>query len=282
VRYAELSLRFQDTILGHLYGHKNADHFYFVEADDLELWPNKLKVSGNKGLFDGIIENFSSLPNTKKKTDYDDYAVINVSPSVVPNPYLPTFRIFTYNITGSAKSAVQDNNPSSDERARTLKDRVPKHPRGGKAGDKNKLCKEKEHKDSWKCRLREPWHSDEKAPSRRNTLWSPLGYAQYYLPDLASANKTHKPKYKLEYLTYRARALHPQNNETDFQYPVPLSNLPGSLQNGTVTESKYTPYRMDDLTIGSWMKLARTLAEPTQKKLRRRFKKYMYMGGKEA
>jgi endopolyphosphatase len=38
---------------------------------------------------------------------------------------------------------------------------------------------------------------------------------------------------------------------------------------------------MDDLTIPSWIKLARTLAEPTQKKLRRRFKKYMFMGGKE-
>lgn len=96
---------------------------------------------------------------------------------MVPNPYLPTFRIFTYNITG-ANSAV--GTLSCDERARALKDRVPKHPHGGggKAGDKKKLCKEKEHKGSWKCKLHEPWHSDDKAPSRMNTLWSPLGYAQ--------------------------------------------------------------------------------------------------------
>jgi len=29
VRYVELALRFQDTILGHLFGHMNTDHFFF-------------------------------------------------------------------------------------------------------------------------------------------------------------------------------------------------------------------------------------------------------------
>jgi len=279
VRYAELSLRFQDTILGHLYGHKNADHFYFIEADDLELWSD-LKSAGNKGLFEGIMDNFSNIPKTRK-TNLDNYAVINVSPSVVPNPYLPSFRIFAYNITDGAGFAAQHDNSPSDERVRAFKDRVPKHPRGGKAGNKNKLCKEKEHKNSWKCRLREPWHTDEEAPCRKNTLWSPLGYAQYYLPDLDAANKTHKPRYQLEYLTFTATALHPQGNQEDFHYPIPLGNLPWSLRNNTVIKSKYLPYRMDDLTIPSWIKLARTLVEPTQTKMRRQFKKYMYMGGKE-
>jgi len=267
VRYVELSLRFQDTILGHLYGHKNADHFYFIQADDLELWDDP-KASSKEGLFETIIDNFSHIPNMWK-VDNAHYAVINVSPSVVPNPYLPSFRIFSYNITG-VRSATRDK-----EHLRTMKNRTPKH------GDKKQLCKRKEYKDTWKCRLQEPWNADEEAPSRSNTLWSPLGYAQYFIPGIASANATHPPKFKLEYLTFDPAALHPQNNETGFHYSVPLRNLPRSLRNSTITESKYAPYRMKDLTIPSWISLARELAKPKRKKLRKRFKKYMFMGGKE-
>jgi len=105
---------------------------------------------------------------------------------------------------------------------------------------------------------------------------------KYYIPDLASANETHLPKFQLEYLTFDPTALHPQHNETSFHYPVPLRNLPRSLRNSTIVKSKYAPYRMNDLTIPSWVKLACKVAKPTQKKLRKRFKKYMFMGGKEA
>lgn len=65
-------------------------------------------------------------------------------------------------------------------------------------------------------------------------------------------------------------------------YPFPLRNLPGSLRNATVSESKYAPYGMKDLTIGSWMELARRLGDGKHgKKLRKRFKRYMYFGGDE-
>lgn len=90
---------------------------------------------------------------------------------------------------------------------------------------------------------------------------------------------THPPKFKLEYLTFDPTALHPQNNESRFHYPVPLQHLPRSLRNSTVTISKYAPYRMNDLTIPSWLCLARKLAK--SKKLRKRFKEYMFMGGEE-
>jgi endopolyphosphatase len=105
---------------------------------------------------------------------------------------------------------------------------------------------------------------------------------KYYIPDLGSANETHPPKFKLEYLTFDPTALHPQNNETSYHYPVPLRNLPRSLRNTTIVKSKYAPYRMNDLTIPSWVNLARKLAKPKKKKLRKRFKKYMFMGGEEA
>ncbi|KAF7971117.1 hypothetical protein HWV62_22052 [Athelia sp. TMB] len=269
VRYVELSLRFQDTILGHLYGHLNADH-----ANDLKIWIDPPLKVATSGLFEGIISTFTNIPK-KSKMNHDEYGVINVSPAVVPNPYLPSFRIFTYNITDAGSAMIP-----AESLVHTAKDRTPRHG-SGKVGDKKKLCKLKEYRNTWKCQLTEEWHSDEEAPSRQNRLWSPLGYAQYYLPNLDSADKHHAPKYKLEYMTFRPQDLHPHNNETHFHYPVPLRNLPKSLRNDTVTKSKYAPYRMKDLTIPSWIKLAYKLADPKRKKLRKKFKKFMFMGGKE-
>ncbi|KAK0468387.1 Metallo-dependent phosphatase-like protein [Desarmillaria tabescens] len=272
VRYVDLSLRFQDTILGHLYGHMNADHFFFVEAIDLEfdLDRDSRAISLQNGdLCDALLEDFSALPKPSR-TDLDNYGVINVSPPVVPNPYLPTFRIFSYNVTGFDASAV----------GVLKKDRKHSHHRG-EHGNKDELCKEEPYRSSWKCQLNSTWHSDPDSPSRRNQLWSPLGYAQYYIPDLADGNKTHKPHFKLEYTTYSPLDLHPATTEEDgeFVYPIPLGNLPKSLRKGPVEKSEYTPYGMRDLTIGSWVELARRLANGKENKLRKRFREFMYIGG---
>jgi len=276
VRYVELSLRFQDTILGHLYGHMNNDHFFLLEAEDLQfpsqsdLTPADSVVSeANNGLYDSLVNDFGDLPK-KGKTDYSNYGVVNVAPSVVPNPYLPSFRIYTYNIT-QARSETN------------LKKKKSKRKHGHRRGDGNKeeLCKKKKYKNSWRCRLDEPWYSDPDAPSRVNTLWSPLGYAQYYLPEERVVNKTDKPpKFKLEYLTHNLDVLYPGDTKeaAEFEYPIPLKQLPKSLREGNVTSSKFAPYRMEDLTITSWVELARRLGDSSRKKLRRRFKQYMYMG----
>ena len=93
-------------------------------------------------------------------------------------------------------------------------------------------------------------------------------------------NKSDRPKFKLEYLTYSLDALHPRDQEEagEFEYPIPLKQLPKRLREGNETSSKFAPYQMEDLTIGSWVGLARRLGDPTRKKLRKRFKQYMYMG----
>jgi len=100
------------------------------------------------------------------------------------------------------------------------------------------------------------------------------------LPEDRLLNKTRKPKFKLEYLTHRLEAMHPERGERteEFQYPIPLKQLPKSIREGNGTSSKFAPYGMEDLTIRSWVGLARRLGDPTRKKLRRRFKQYMYMG----
>ncbi|EIN10626.1 endopolyphosphatase [Punctularia strigosozonata HHB-11173 SS5] len=281
VRYVELSLRFQDTILGHLYGHMNADHFFFLEAGDLDFSADAgaLATQGppdatsHSDLFESLVEDFAQLPKAKK-LNHDDYAVVNVAPAVVPNPYLPSFRVYSYNI-----STTSDLDRSDEL---TAGKRRPGHPRG-KKGDKKTLCKRPEYWDTWRCHLNKGFNSDSSAPSRTNGLWTPLGYAQYYLPEkqLKKATANRPPKWKMEYLTYPVTALHPNadagEGDADFIYPVPVRHLPRSLRdNTTATKSKFAPYKMEDLTIPSWLKLARRLGAPEGEKLRARFKRYMF------
>ncbi|KAG6919426.1 hypothetical protein DXG01_006309 [Tephrocybe rancida] len=280
VRYVEMALRFQDTILGHLFGHMNADHFSFLEAIDLEFTKDEAELRaqsdlrGSTTLYTTLLQEFAALPTDPKKMDYAEYAVVNTAPPIVPNPYLPSFRIFSYNVTGA------------ESRPKASKDRKHGHRRGDR-GDKAVYCKVKKNRETWKCFLNETWYSDPESPSRTNKLWTPLGYAQYYLPDLEGANSKRKPKFKLEYLTFAPTQLHPADNGTEngngskFQYPIPLEQLPKSLQISGVTESKFAPYSMTDLTIPAWVDLARRLGDKREAKLRARFRKYMYMGGKE-
>ena len=106
-----------------------------------------------------------------------------------------------------------------------------------------------------------------------------------------TGTEKHPPKWKLEYLTYELARLHPpaavvvapggeeqSGAAVKFDYPIPLRHLPKSLRNATVAKSKFAPYGMADLTVASWTKLARQLAKPKSEKLRRRFRKFMYMG----
>jgi endopolyphosphatase len=65
----------------------------------------------------------------------------------------------------------------------------------------------------------------------------------------------------------------------EFAYPVPPKLLPKSLRKPGVKKSKYTPYKMKDLTIASWIRCGRRLVD--KKKLRKRFRKYMFAGGEE-
>jgi len=148
--------------------------FFLLEADDLEfpskssLIPDKVASEALVGLYDTLINDFGDLPR-KEKTDHGNYGVVNISPSVVPNPYIPSFRIYTYNISHAGDIAGMKKETKSAQR---------KHGHRRGKGNKAELCKKKRYKDSWRCRLDEPWHSDPNAPSRVNTLWSPLGYGQ--------------------------------------------------------------------------------------------------------
>ncbi|KAJ4478099.1 endopolyphosphatase [Lentinula aciculospora] len=281
VQYAELALRFQDTIVGHLYGHRNADHFFFIEAKNLEIGNNFTGASEHNDLFDSLLDDFAQIPKSKQ-TDFHEYAVINVSPPVVPNPYLPTFRIFTYNITG-VEDALADGSSirqmnTIDTQTEELPSQYRRRPR-----DKSSQCEGGVHSNSWKCQLLFDPPENADGPSHTSRSWTPLGYAQYFIPHLKDADKSHHPpRYRLEYTTLPASALLPGKgqNKTEFRYPIPLRNLPKSVRKGKM-KKKYFPYGMQDLTIGSWLELARRLGNTKEKELRKKFRQYMYLGGTE-
>lgn len=124
-------------------------------------------------LADTLMDDFSELPKSKKKTDLDDYAIINVSPSVIPSPYLPSFRIFAYNVTGLPPTLSSQDDDYEVEKKKK-KEKKKKHDRSKPDVD----CNRKENKKKWECRPKKPQHADPESPSRSNKLWTPLGYAQ--------------------------------------------------------------------------------------------------------
>jgi len=285
VRYVNLSLKYQDTIVGHFFGHMNADHFFFLEADDLANEPRQVSLGSEdevdatkkrKELYNGLLRDFAELPKSSQNTSHGDYGVVNVAPSVVPNPYLPSFRIFTYNTTGSPY------NPGhlGEEEQLVPRDGNSKLSTQHLDDVESPRCDSRGNMTIEACRPSRNWHSSPQSPSRTNRLWTLLGYAQYYLPTLEDSDEKHRPKYKLEYLTHAVSSLHPPRQEAaaKFHYPIPLKHLPRSLRNATISRSKYAPYDLADLTIPSWLELARRLADPAETTLRKRFRRYMYMG----
>lgn len=125
----------------------------------------------HKDLYQNLLKEFSDLPKTPKKIDHSNYAVANVGPAVVPNPYLPSFRIFTYNITGTPYVPDQDQDSMESNHTK----------RRDHLGDLEAVCADAVHRNSWKCLLSQPWHSSPHSPSRQNRLFTPTGYAQVRL-----------------------------------------------------------------------------------------------------
>lgn len=147
---------------------------------------SSLEATMRAPLAEVLFEDFGELPK-KSKIDLDEYAVINVSPSVVPNPYVPSFRVFSYNITGANADSgnPEEADGGSADSLKALKKKKKKKSKNGRDhkhrhGGQNSTidCKKTENQGKWACRPKKPQHASEDAPSRTNTLWTPLGYAQ--------------------------------------------------------------------------------------------------------
>lgn len=127
-----------------------------------------------KELYDNLLKDFAGLPKASQNINHDNYAVVNVAPALVPNPYLPSFRIFVYNTTGIAYTPGDlGHNAQLDSEATET------HGTDNRLSDlAASLCANPANENTWRCKLDQPWHSNESSPSRENRLWTPLGYAQ--------------------------------------------------------------------------------------------------------
>lgn len=373
LRYGNLALRYQDTIVGHLYGHMNVDHFFFLDVDELEHTEvdsfmrreadakEEMEIEGRSSatsLQKELLEDFEKMPHIDK-IKMEDYVVINVAPSVIPT-YLPAVRVFSYNITepegvaleergreheheheGSMAGGEEDEE-DEDEDEEVISEVEPQESTPRKylwnalryilpnlrdfaassitfAGNghgktqkqkqrkrkkSKKSCSRPENEDKPHCVFkRKPRYNSPISPSRSNRYLSPLGFVQFYLPNLTGSGENGKeaPKWEIEYTTYPKEALFrgvKGDVTEDPTSPVPLHLLPGFEKyshivngdggNGSATEltvsddekeaalnewketlNQITPFDMPDLTIKSWVKFAQRLAK--DKSLWKRF-----------
>ncbi|OXG95688.1 endopolyphosphatase [Cryptococcus neoformans A2-102-5] len=334
LRYGDLALRYQDTIVGHLFGHMNIDHFFFIDVDELEATSELTSISSNttlpdlpllgphlprpgpgkyttfgrsgaRNLEEEFRKDFGEMPGPRI-LKLKDYAVMNVAPSVIPT-YYPGIRIFSYNISDEESSSDEgrdyqgadkllDDEDGEDELEELelpldndffggLDERekedieILKRGGGHRHGVPKGDCSLPSNEDKPHCAFkRKPRHYSKRSPSRTNRALSPLGYTQFYLPSMMKQKK--KPEWEVEYTTYKVKTLVPSSPENTTQpLPVPLHLLPrydpsifskpkNKTEEKEVAKKRakfykavkaVTPYRMKDLTIGSWVKLARML-----------------------
>ena len=148
--------------------------FFLLDANELSR-PRNMSLSSDdsvsmlkhkkKELYKLLMQEFADLPKYEN-LDHDNYGVVNVAPPVVPT-YLPSFRIFTYNTTGEP---YQPGHLGEDEQ--------PGRPPRSMKDVAGPLCADEAYANTWRCKLTQPWHASPRSPSRMNTLWTPLGYAQ--------------------------------------------------------------------------------------------------------
>lgn len=185
------------------------------------------------------------------------------------------------------------------------------HRHAKKKKKKKDDCSKSEHEDQPHCKFRKKErHFSPESPSRSNTLFTPLGYAQFYLPDIDEQSKS-APQWFIEYTTYSQDGLlrggqNGTDGDVQGRQPVPwhllpgyrefmehkvahsqvASNLTGSRRGEKGDEGgndpytkfqaglkKITPYHLEDLTIPSYAHFAKKLT--TDKHLWKRFSSAM-------
>src|ERR1700749_5099282 len=116
-------------------GHK----FAYIGTKDLENPPEDDSVKKKQqDLFGILLRAFSKVKNLTQ-LDMDTYSVVHGSPSVVPNPYLPSLRIWGYNISGMNNAGLKIDSSVEQVRKGEVRHTRPK----------KKRCKRREDKHKW-------------------------------------------------------------------------------------------------------------------------------------
>lgn len=145
-------------------------------------------------------------------------------------------------------------------------------------------CSLPENEDKPHCTFKhKPRYYSKTSPSRSNQPLTPLGYAQFYLPYVDQQTHT-APEWSIEYTTFKIAHLLPNASSPEGPLPpVPLHLLPDystdpdsyAADRFQHSLKKITPWKMKDLTIGAYVKLARKLV--AERKMWNKFSEIMWV-----
>ncbi|KAL9620795.1 MAG: hypothetical protein Q9160_004695 [Pyrenula sp. 1 TL-2023] len=281
--------QYRDVIVGSVYGHMNIDHFMIQDTKDLDQYyvtgkaaqgtkqidvlPAKsdstFTIQGSTDYLNDLRDEWADLPSppvgfssasagssermgadaNKKRQKYLDkiggewaerFSVSLVSPSVVPN-YFPAIRVVEYNVSGledtlpipkdnsSPAEVILDSEYFEAQDAETVKI----------AKKKNKKNKKKKGKGKKKPKFKVPKgpsKSSPPGPAYSPQTFSFLSYTQYF------ANLTHINSREPE--SGSTVAAGAKNSPKKFEFEVEYDTM------------NDTTYKMDDLTVRSYLDLA--------------------------
>lgn len=219
-RYTDIALRFQDVIVGHLYGHANIDHFFLLsqaslnpeimeeeeeeagvakkesqvslrtqrryEQDDDDDEYDPFHAMGLNSYLLELWDQYEDIPTHAKLTDF---AIVLVGPSVVPT-YNPTLRVFSYQL------AIEKGKPLTIPRIAPMDEE--------KLDEDNEEVEDTMGKKKKKKKNKKPKRPVNPPAAPPITFGFPLNYTQYWM-NLTEANIEQKqPEYKVEYTSHEA------------------------------------------------------------------------------
>ncbi|KAG0254140.1 Endopolyphosphatase [Mortierella polycephala] len=238
IRYTDIALRYQDVIVGHLFGHANIDHFFLLsestvtgtssDADEIEesemgaeagrirgstqknfrttgmtrsrqqdedINDNEYDLFHGLGLNSYLLELWRQYEGIPKHVKLNDYAVVLVSPSVIPT-YNPTLRVYSYQLTIEKEDGPLTLNSAVGKSEEEEEDDEEEEKEYLDESDENDFVKKKKKKKPKKPKR--PANPPAVPPI---TFGFPLNYTQYWV-NLTHTNLLEtQPEFEIEYRT---------------------------------------------------------------------------------
>ncbi|OJJ73814.1 hypothetical protein ASPBRDRAFT_517943 [Aspergillus brasiliensis CBS 101740] len=285
--------RFRDVVVGSAYGHMNIDHFMLQDSHKVDIAASsespglsdlyddsgEISIQSRYDYLSSLREDWTSLPSpphgmpkgsflanewveeeqeaaassksskpTKKEKRFlkkiggpwaERYSVSLVSPSVVPN-FFPTLRVVEYNISGLEDTKVWADTPTYN----SLNIATPDH-------DKIELSADKKKKKSKDKVPKPPSSTAPPGPAYSNQALTWLGYTQYY----ANLTEIHQQMAK----RHQVSADELSASEEDDALELKRADVFTFEVEYDTRHDKI--YKMDDLTVRSFFKLAKRIAK---------------------
>ncbi|ODQ55757.1 Endopolyphosphatase [Saitoella complicata NRRL Y-17804] len=266
MKYVVWSNAFRDVIIGHFFGHANVDHFIMlnekdvldrtelrkatrdfleIDADEYDDHNGTLRIMGKENYMAELRDYFRHMPDLRKYTGrkreqvMENWMVANVVPSIIPT-YFPAARVVEYNVTGydgghaphrgTLDMAAVETTEDSEDHVQEGVEEDSEVDASKKKGKKKKGKKKRpKHKKPPADAPAPPAPGSPLGPAFEPQFLTPIKYTQYY----ANITKHNEEK-----------SLHGHENLTfEVEY-----------------ETDGAPYHMQDLTVPSYMELAKKIA----------------------